>query len=123
MDTTTPKHDYSFPRSHRIRLQRDFDATYGARVVKVVGPLRVFGRPNELPHSRIGLSVSRKVGQAVVRNRVKRMLRESYRLLQHELPRGYDWVVSVRPHEPLTLADYQRILREATDKLDRYWRQ
>lgn len=121
METEPQKPGYTFPRTHRVRLGREFEAVYGAKAVKQVGPLRVFGKPNGLPHSRLGLSVSRKVGKAVVRNRIKRLLRESYRLLQHDLPRGYDWVVVVRPHETMALADYQRTLRDATEKLERHW--
>ena len=88
---------FSFPKSHHLRHQRDFDAVYGAKVAKRSGPLRVHGRPNGLEHNRLGLSIGRRVGKAVARNRVKRLLRESFRLLQHELPRGYDLVVVALP--------------------------
>lgn len=113
--------NHTFPRTHRLRHQRDFDAAYQAGVAKSVGPLRVFAKPNDLGHGRLGLNVSTRVGNAVVRNRVKRLLRESFRLLQHELPGAYDFIVIVRPHKPLELADYQRIFRDAAGKLDREW--
>jgi ribonuclease P protein component len=41
--------------------------------------------------------------------------------MQHDLPRGYDFVVVVRPHEPLMLADYQRLLSALVVKLHRKW--
>ena len=69
----------------------------------------------------MGLSVSRRVGTAPRRNRIKRMLRESFRLLQHELPGGYDWIVVVRAHEPLKLTEYQDLLRRLTVKLQSIW--
>jgi RNase P protein component len=47
------------------------------------------------------------------------MLRESFRLMQHDLPQGYDFVVAVRKHEPLLLADYQRLLSGMLLKLHR----
>jgi ribonuclease P protein component len=74
------------------------------------GPLSVWAVTNDLAYSRLGISIGRIVGNAVRRNRIKRLLRESFRLMQHDLPRGYDLVILVRPHEPLILADYQRLL-------------
>ena len=56
--------------------------------------LALAAAPNGLPLSRLGLAVSRKVGGAVQRNRVKRLLREAFRLNQKTLPPGYDLVVT-----------------------------
>ena len=98
---------------------------YGARVSRASGPLAVYGRPNSLPRCRLGLSVGRKVGTAVQRNRIKRLLRESFRLLQHDLPAaadgGYDLIINVRPHEELKLEDYQRLLLELAHKIHKEW--
>jgi ribonuclease P protein component len=81
----------------------------------------VYALPNGLPFPRLGMSVSRKVGTAVRRNRIRRLIRESFRLLQHDLPRGYDWVVVVRPHEPLILAEYQKLLTATLVRLHNTW--
>ncbi|MEX0885426.1 MAG: ribonuclease P protein component [Phycisphaeraceae bacterium] len=115
-----PPHRYR--PEQRLRHRRQFDAVFDAHCRKNVGPLAVRGRPNDLPHNRLGLIVPRRVGNAVVRNRVKRLLRESFRLLQHELPAGYDVVVQVHPHPPGTLGDYQRWLARAVRDLDDEWR-
>lgn len=118
----TPKtSSYRFTRDQRIRLQGEFDAIYGAKIAKRVGPLRVHGIPNQMEHCRMGLSVSRRVGNAVKRNRVKRLLREAFRLQQHELPQGYDLVVVVMAHDLMQLDDYKRLLLKAAQKLDLHW--
>ena len=57
----------------------------------------LFGRPNGLDHSRLGLTVTRKVGSAVRRNRVKRVLRQIYRTNRGRLQAPLDIVVNVRP--------------------------
>ena len=114
---------HSFPRTHRLRSRADFAAVYDAKVRESRGPLVVYAKPNDLGHPRLGLSVSRKVGTAPRRNRIKRLVRESFRLLQHDFPRGrgYDLLVVVRPHEPLILAEYQRILSATMVKLHATW--
>jgi ribonuclease P protein component len=62
------------------------------------------------------------VGTAVKRNRIKRRLRECFRLMQHDFPAGYDFVIVVRPHEPMILAEYQRLLSALLVKLHQNWR-
>ncbi len=102
---------YVFTHAHRLHGRAAFSAVFEAKLRKSSGPLLVFTRPNEAGHHRLGLSVSRRVGKAVVRSRIKRMLREAFRLTQAQWPMlgdtGLDLVVVVRPHRPLTLAQYQ----------------
>lgn len=84
---------FSFPRNFRIRRQADFDRAYQARLFAADDVLVVNACPTDLPHPRLGLSVSKKVGNAVTRNRWKRLIREAFRLVQAELPGGVDLVV------------------------------
>jgi ribonuclease P protein component len=86
-----------FRPADRIRKQADFDRIYRARVYAADDVLVVNGDKSELAHSRLGLSVSRKVGGAVERNRWKRLIREAFRLSRDEIPAGFDLVV--RPQE------------------------
>jgi len=58
--------------------------------------LAVYVRPNRLGQNRLGLTVGTKVGKAVCRNRVRRLLRESYRLQEDKLKTGLDLVVVAR---------------------------
>jgi ribonuclease P protein component len=112
---------YAYARKHRLQHALEFEAVYAAKVRESRGPLTVFALPNDLGHPRLGLSVGRKVGVAPKRNRIKRLLREAFRLLQHDLPRGYDFVITVRPHDVALLADYQRMLSAAMVKLHAKW--
>ena len=107
----------TFPRAHRLSTPARFKAVYDARVRDTRGPLVFYALPNDLPHWRMGLSVSRKVGTAPQRNRIKRLLREAYRSLRQHLPAGYDLVIVVRPHEPLALTEYQAAFSTAAGKL------
>jgi len=69
----------AFPRSSRLAKRSDYRAAYGAGR-KVAGRLLVlFIRPNELGELRLGLTATRKAGTAVVRNRIRRRLREIFR--------------------------------------------
>lgn len=110
---------FGFPRGHRLGGRQAFAAVFENRLRKNAGPLSVAGRPNGLDHNRLGLSVSRRVGNAVRRNRVKRRLREAFRLNGRGWAQGYDLVVVVRPHETLPLTEYARLLAGAAAQIDR----
>lgn len=54
-------------------------------------------RPNSENHSRIGISIHRKIRGAAKRNRIKRVVRESFRVWRQRYPVGYDMIFAVRP--------------------------
>lgn len=85
--------DQSFGRKYRIRKQAEFDRVYAARVYAADDCLVINACASGLSYPRLGLSVSRKVGNAVVRNRWKRLIREAFRLSRESLPAGIDLVV------------------------------
>jgi ribonuclease P protein component len=87
-------------RRNRLSRSRDFDAVYrqGRSVSTRYLVLYAFLRPDETEEeSRLGLAVSRKVGGAVERNRVKRQLRAAFEQLPESLPSGRDFVLIARP--------------------------
>ncbi|HVX14799.1 MAG TPA: ribonuclease P protein component [Pirellulales bacterium] len=112
-----------FRPEHRLHSGRDFQRVYKRRNVVSDSLLIVYSCESDLDHPRIGLSVSRKVGNAVVRNRWKRLLREAFRLRRADLPPGIDLVISPRPGSTAELAGVVESLvalaRRAARKLAR----
>jgi len=82
-----------FPKATRLRNSAEFHKVFAARRMVADDMLVVFGLENGLDHSRLGLSVSRKVGKAVARNRWKRLIREAFRKSRHEFAMPLDLVV------------------------------
>jgi ribonuclease P protein component len=92
---------YGFPRGDRFTSKREYDSVF-REGRKVVGPafvLYLLGRDE--PGSKLGLAVSRKVGSAVVRNRIKRNIREFYRTHRPDLTGSIALVVVARPASAL----------------------
>jgi len=86
----------AFPKSLRLARRQDFRRVYDEGQRRS-GPLcAVFFRPNGLPHSRLGITATVRLGKAVVRNRVKRRLREVFRLNRVSIAPGWDIVVNPR---------------------------
>lgn len=112
---------YPFSKQQRVRGRLEFAAVFDAKVRQSRGPLTAYALPTAHAQPRLGLSVNRRVGTAPRRNRIKRLVREAFRLMQHDFPRAYDLVVVVRPHEPLLLAEYQRMLTGLMVKLHAEW--
>jgi ribonuclease P protein component len=88
--------DQRFPRRLRLRRPAEFDRVFLGEIYAADGMLVVNGSQNDLGYSRLGISISRKTGNAVVRNRWKRLFREAFRRQREELPAGFDFVVRPR---------------------------
>src|SRR2546427_5617233 len=97
----SPTKSFAFRPEEHLRRAADFRRVYERRRSVSDGWLIVYACENGLPHLRLGLSVSRKVGQATHRNRLRRLYREAFRLTRHEMPIGLDLVLIPRgPEEP-----------------------
>lgn len=91
--------EYTFSKTQRLLKKTDFDSVFARKASVADGMLIVYACENDRNQSRLGLVVSRKVGNAVVRNRWKRLVREAFRLAQHDLPKC-DFVVLPRGKQP-----------------------
>ena len=99
--------ELTFPQSRRLKTPAEFKRVFDRKKSVADAVLVIYAAENYLPHSRVGLSVSKKVGNAVVRNRWKRLCREAFRLNQHELPSGFDFILI--PRSSTTEPTLQRV--------------
>lgn len=83
---------------HTITLNqnRDFQTLYRRGVSFVTPFVIVYMRPNRLGKNRLGITAGKKIGNAVNRNRAKRIIRAAYQELEQELPVGMDFVIVAR---------------------------
>ncbi len=104
--TTPPQR---FPRAARMAGPRQFAAVFARRTREDFGWAVLHGSRNEVALSRLGLSVGARVGGAVERGRIKRLLREAFRLERGGLPKGLDLVVAVRVHRDESLEECRQM--------------
>lgn len=83
--------------SESLKKNRDFQSVYKKGKSNANRFLVLYCLKNERDRNRLGISVSKKVGNSVVRHRLTRLIRESYRLHESEFKCGYDFAVIARP--------------------------
>ena len=94
-------------RAVTLKENYEFRRLYQKGASAVGGGMVIYCRKNRLDHNRLGITASVKLGHAVVRNRVRRRLREIYRLNAHKFKPGYDIVVVARSRS--VGASYQKL--------------
>lgn len=114
---------FSMKKFTGLKKNSDFQRVYRESKSIVNHQLVLYVRENGLDHSRLGISVSKKVGNSVVRHKIKRLIKESVRLNEDSFHDGYDLVVVARAaakgldyhmmeRSVLNLAHRKNLLRE-----------
>lgn len=108
----------AFPKKLRLLTRREFLRVQDKGAKVAVGPFLALALPNTLGFTRIGLTVSTKVGPAVERVRIRRQLRELFRKRRDELPQGLDLVFIARSSAVTTKHDgFVRAFNDVVRKL------
>jgi ribonuclease P protein component len=106
-----PRCPQGFGPHNRLRRRREFDQVFAFGRSAADRHFVVYTRDTESETSRLGLVVGRKAGNAVRRHRIKRLLREAFRLSRNRFAGGVEVVVVVRTNAwPDTLADVRNAL-------------
>jgi len=109
----------TLPQSARVRGRKNFDRVFRARCRASDRWMTLYGIRNQIGVSRLGNAVGKRLGNAVHRNRIKRLIREAFRRVRHQLPHGIDWVVVPKPgHEP-TVTQLQRSICTLAARLEK----
>ncbi|MHC4662095.1 MAG: ribonuclease P protein component [Planctomycetota bacterium] len=112
------KKDESFPKSLRILDRRDFKRIMESGKKRQDKRLVCYSRNNVERPTRIGIVVSKKFGGAVRRNRIKRLLREAFRLSRNELPPGLDVICIPKVSQEYTLDGFRNSLKHLLGSID-----
>ena len=98
------------PRAARLLRRAEFEAVYRNGGRRSSGQFMVFYRANGGPRSRFGSSVKKQIGNAVVRNRIRRRIREILRRNSSEIPSGWDMVI--HPRRSVARANFAQLQAE-----------
>ena len=86
--------------TQKMNQNADFQRLYRTGAFCSLGSALIYVRTNGLPYNRLGITAGKKIGNAVKRNRAKRIIREAYRAAEPKLPIGLDLVVVARSSLP-----------------------
>ncbi len=115
--------NFRFTKAERLTLKKEFERVFREGKIFKNDKVVLYIIPSDLHNSRLGLVVSKKIGNAVRRNRAKRLLREAYRLNKHLLTRHVD-IVAIPRHpfsSDLKLSDveggFKKLLLQINESL------
>jgi ribonuclease P protein component len=88
---------FSFPKKKRLVGNEQFKAVLARSLRVSNGLLTLYVAENDCGYPRLGVSVGKSCGGAIVRNRLKRLLREAFRQSQDRIPAGFDYLLMISP--------------------------
>ncbi|MGI6030013.1 MAG: ribonuclease P protein component [Eubacteriales bacterium] len=100
-------------KTSMIKSNRKFRFLYTRGKTQANSYLALYAHKNKSGENTLGITVNKKIGKAVVRNRIKRLIKESYRLMEDEFQNGLDIVVVSRFR--MAHADYHKTARAMRD--------
>ena len=100
----------TFPRAARLVRRGEFDAVYRASKRFSTSHFTVFVRRNELALNRFGFSIKKALGGSVVRNRIRRRVREIVRCHRQEIPTGWD--IIIHPKNSVARAEFASLAED-----------
>jgi len=110
-------HSLSFPKKKRLVSNTQFKAVLARNVRVSNGLFTLYIAENDCGHPRLGVSVGKSCGSAVVRNRLKRLLREAFRQGQNDIPAGFDYLLMISEQHAIKSdksADLKKIVRQVS---------
>jgi len=107
----------SLKKEQRLRKRKDFEKVFEEGTVFRCKNLNAYVLPNSLDFSRIGLVTGKKVGHAVERNRIRRLLRECFRLNKAMLGPGLDVVLVAKKGFPTTFSGAEEEFKRLIGRL------
>ena len=110
----------TFRKVDRVVRQADFDRVHHGDLFAADQTLVIKAVANDTGESRLGLAISKRVGNAVVRNRWKRRIRESFRLNRSRIPQGWDFVVRPRKGATLDSRKIKQSMLMLTQRIAKY---
>ena len=105
---------FLFRQSQKIKSQAEFREVMRYKLFVQKGFMRLYMAPNTAGLSRLGVSISRTCGKAHLRNRLKRLAREAFRLSQHDIAADFDYVLIFTPKMSKTGTEPKRTLETLT---------
>jgi len=97
---------FSLAKSKRLVTSTQFGAVVARKQRFTDGLFVLYVAENDCKISRLGIAINKSIGSAVVRNRLKRLIREVFRINQHDIPQGFDYLFTFSSHWQDKLSKY-----------------